>query len=240
MRFCAASTAHLCIRTWRDEAQWAYQLHLSVGNPGRQQGYMIAMDGCDVGYMMGGLDDWDQEGWVCREMSSVSYGAMLSALRLIRKEAEAAGRKRINLRVHASAPIMRVAKGLGGTDKKPYAWQIRIPNRVRFLQRIAPVLERRLADSMFAGVTQTLHLNFYEETIELVLDKGRVTKVTSIGRTDARDIRLPHLPAVQLLTCYRSREEISDYRLDLGVSGKFQLIMDTLFPKRESYIYRVL
>ena len=30
------------------------------------------------------------------------------------------------------------------------------------------------------------------------------------------------------------------YRLDLGVSGKFQPIVDMLFPRRESYIYRVL
>lgn len=59
-------------------------------------------------------------------------------------------------------------------------------------------------------------------------------------RSDARDIRLPPLPAVQLLTGYRSREEISCYRLDLGVRDKFQLIVDTLFPKRESYVYRAL
>lgn len=238
--FYEATTARLCVRTKRDSAAWRYMNSLSEDNPQHATAYVVEIGGRAAGYFRAAVHGWDKECWQCREMSDLGYDAILAILRFMKKQAIEKGCKRLSLDLHLSAPAMLVGKRLGGQSRRPYGWQIRIPNRARFLQKIAPVLERRIAESVLAGLSQTVQMNFYAETIELVFQKGKLEKVVSLGPTDARGIRLPPYPDVQLLMGYRSREEISDYRLDFSVDAKFQLLVDTLFPKRESYIYQTL
>ena len=240
MAFFEASTRSLCVRVKREAADWRYLTGLSEANPQHAAAYIVEIGGRAAGYARMAVHGWDKECWQCREVSDLGYDAILSVLRFMKKQAIEKGCKRLSLNLHLSAPAMLVGRRLGGQSRRPYGWQIRIPNRARFLQTIAPVLERRVAESVLAGLSQTVQINFYEETVELAFTKGRLEKVASLGPTDAKGIRLPPYPDVQLLMCYRSREEISDYRLDFSVDNKLQLLVDTLFPKRESYIYQTL
>ena len=172
-----------------------------------------------------------------REAITTTYDDSMAALRFAKRLAREQGQARLAINGTPSQPIIKTACYLGAQPNKPYAWQVRIPHRVRFLQRIAPVLERRLAASMLAGLTQTLHLNFYEEAVELEFVRGKLAEVRSVGFSDRREIRLPPLTAVRLLLGYQSREELSAYRPDLSVRASLQPVMDVLFPKVESYVY---
>jgi predicted acetyltransferase len=240
--FYEASTKHLCVRAKRDAAAWRYLNGLSEANPQYAAAYIVEIGGQPAGHFRLARHGLDKECWQCREMSDLGYDAILAVLRFMKKQAMEEC-KRLSLDLHLSAPAMLVGKRLGGQARRPYGWQLRIPNRARFLQTIAPVLERRIAESVLAGFSRTVWINFYEETIELVFQKGKLEKASSLGPTDAKEtkeIRVPPYPDVQLLMGYRSREEIESYRLDFSVNAKWQLLVDTLFPKRESYIYQTL
>ncbi|HEX2907065.1 MAG TPA: hypothetical protein VHO69_09415 [Phototrophicaceae bacterium] len=63
-------------------------------------------------------------------------------------------------------------------------------------------LERRIAASAFAGLTQSVIINLYKETFALNFAAGKVTSVESQGFTDAGEIRIPPLvfaPSYRLL-----------------------------------------
>lgn len=54
----------------------------------------------------------------------------------------------------------------------PYAHYLRVPDLPRFLQHVAPVLERRLAASPAVGHTGTLRLGFYGQGYPFTCSKG--------------------------------------------------------------------
>ena len=58
--------------------------------------------------------------------------------------------------------------------RRVYAWYLRVPDLLSFLRHIAPALERRLAQSVAAGHTGELKLNFYREGLRLVFEDGRL------------------------------------------------------------------
>jgi predicted acetyltransferase len=234
-----ASTADYCIRALKDARDWRYPEHLSEGNPTMVTTHVLMRGDEIVGYYRLHNKD-EQRGLLkCSEMAALNYADAMAMLRDLKAEAQRQDCKGIALRFAENAIPVQIAKRLGGHTRRSYAWQIRIPDRVRFLRRIAPVLERRLADSMVAGMTDILYFNFYEDTIKMAIEEGQIISIDSIGRSDQRKIRLPPYPAVRLLTCYQSWREIKDFRLDLGVSGARQPVVEALFPKKASYIYAI-
>ena len=241
LNLCAASSRSLCLHEMRDQDDWLYPERLSESHPDRIQSYLVEQSGKAIGYFRLRHKEKDGQRIPCREMSDMGYDATVAAFRFMKGHAQReCAENGIDLKGPASSTAVRVAKYLGAHERVPYAWQIRIPDRIRFLQRIAPVLERRLANSMMAGLTQTLCLNFYEESVELAFEHGRIARVASIGMTDDGGIRVPPYPAIRLLTCYQSYEEIAAYRLDCRIKSEFRAIMDILFPKQESHVHSLL
>jgi GNAT superfamily N-acetyltransferase len=59
----------------------------------------------------------------------------------------------------------------------PTAWYVRVPDLPGFLRLIAPVLERRLGASAFAGYTGDLTLDFYRSGLRLRFDDGRLVTI---------------------------------------------------------------
>lgn len=240
LSFYKQMTDSFCLRAAHDADSWRYPETLSVGNPMRLESYIVEQGGRPVGYFRVGPFDQGRGSIPCCEASALPYAATLATLRFLKRQAQERGGKAVALELHQGSPLVKVARYLGGQERKPYAWQVRIPDRIRFFQHIAPVLERRLAESPLAGLTQRVPINFYRETVELVFQEGRLERVSSLGKTEEESIRVPPDAEARLLTCYQSREEIAAYRLDLTVRSSFQLLVDALFPKKESYIYKAL
>jgi hypothetical protein len=55
-----------------------------------------------------------------------------------------------------------------------YSFYVRVPDLPAFILRVAPVLEERLSDSVAAGRTATLELNFYSSGLRLEILHGRI------------------------------------------------------------------
>jgi hypothetical protein len=116
---------------------------------------------------------------------------------------------------------------------KPYCWYTRIPSVKRFLARITPVMETRVANSEFRGLTDTLRLSCYREGFDIVFGDGRVSEVAEVPRKELRDVHLavPPLVVNQLLLGYRSFMELSQFYPDVICDARKVPLVAVLFPK---------
>lgn len=126
----------------------------------------------------------------------------------------------------------------------PYAWFIRLPDLIAFMQHISPALEERLARSYAAGHTISLKLNFYTSGIVMVLEKGRIKAVEAWGQPDyeTASAQFPELTFLQLLFGYRSLDELDRSFADCYPSlenPEGGQVLRALFPKKPSTIYPV-
>lgn len=70
-----------------------------------------------------------------------------------------------------------LAPSLAPITEPPYAWYVRVPDLLAFLQLITPVLERRLANSPAAGYSGELTISLYRSGLYLRFDAGRLPEV---------------------------------------------------------------
>jgi len=126
---------------------------------------------------------------------------------------------------------------------KPYAWFLRVPDLAGFLRHIAPVLEKRLADSLAVGHSGELKLSFYRKGLRLVFEQGRLAQVedwhpTPFGHSG--DARFPALTFLQLLFGYRSLGELGAAFADCSVDNDMaRALLNILFPKQVSDVWPV-
>jgi hypothetical protein len=140
--------------------------------------------------------------------------------------------------------------------RRPYAYYLRVPDLAELLRRVAPVLERRLAESPLVGHTGELRLSFYRSGLRLVLAAGRLTSVEAWApphTTVGIDFGLPSLderrPAaafpdrtfLQLLFGYRSLDELEAAFPDCLIRGQEpRALLQALFPKAPSKVWPIL
>jgi hypothetical protein len=173
------------------------------------------------------------------EVSPLSADAALALLHQLVAWSAERGKPYIRLCLPSSNALVQVARCYGAHDLGHYAWQVKLVNIPRLLLKIAPVLERRLAASPFAGLTRELCLNLYREAFELRFQTGELIAVESLGFTHRSDIRLPPPLLAPLVLGYRTRAELAQAHHDVSISGDWQYIVDTLFPKMDSFLYTI-
>ena len=145
----------------------------------------------------------------------------------------------IRLCLPRDCALVQAARCRGAHDQGHYAWQIKIVDVCRLLRTLAPVLDRRIANSPFAGLTRDVCLNLYREAFELRFREGRLSEVVPLGFSDQGGTRIPPLLLAPLVLGYRSREELAQARHDFSVWGEWQPLIDVLFPKMASFLYTV-
>lgn len=121
----------------------------------------------------------------------------------------------------------------------PYAWYVRVPDLPLFLRRVAPVLERRLASSAIAGHTGELRLDFYRGGLHLTFADGRLTGAAPWQRPvwgERQGASFPPLVFLQLLFGHRSLAELRAAFPDVRADDEATPLLDTLFPKRLSWV----
>lgn len=139
----------------------------------------------------------------------------------------------------AEHPLFDVLPNALPRQIKPYAWYVRIPELPRFLNAIAPALERRLAASAEAGWNGEVHLSFYRGGVKLSVAGGRVTASPwRPERTEDGDALFPDLTFLKVLMGYRSLAEVQDAYPDCLVeSPSAQALLPILFPRRHSHVW---
>ncbi|MBX3085140.1 MAG: GNAT family N-acetyltransferase [Anaerolineae bacterium] len=176
-------------------------------------------------------------GLIVSETSRLSNTLAEALLHQLKHMAITHAKPNIRLNIPATSDLVKVARCWGARDTGTYAWQIHLPDIARLLRKLMPVLERRIANSPFAGLSQNVCLNLYKETFELRFVQGKLTEVASIGYKEGGEIRIPPLLFAPLLLGYRSREELNRCYPDVSIWGRSQFLIDVLFPKLESFFY---
>lgn len=145
----------------------------------------------------------------------------------------------IHFNLGESHPIYQALDDKLMKKSKPYAWYIRVPDLYQFLGLIAPVLEDRLAKSVFSGYMGSLRINFYRNTLVLGFEGGKLKTIDSYEPKfwDDADVFFPELTFLQQLFGYRSFEEL-DYAFGdcYAPKGDVRSLIDTLFPRCASAI----
>ena len=237
MRLYDEAAAELAIHAARDEATWRYLL-AHTGGTEMEQDRWIAQDadGRIAGYLFVPRHHFGQE-LVASEVSRLGFDAALAALDHLKELAIEREKPGIRLNLPAGCTLMRLARSLGAHDMGTYAWQIHVPDRAALLRALAPVLERRIARSPFAGLTRDVRLGLYRETLALRFVEGKLTGVSDEGMSDDAIVRLPPLQFTPLVLGYRTAGELRASYPDVSIASPWRLLVDTLFPKVSSFIY---
>ena len=124
-------------------------------------------------------------------------------------------------------------------EVKAYAWYIRVPDIPRFLNAIAPALERRLDASPEAGWSGELRLSFYRGGVSLRVSAGRVVaEAWQPGHAEDGDALFPDLTFLKVLLGYRSLTDVQYAYPDCMVTSQAaQALLPILFPQQHSHIW---
>ena len=139
----------------------------------------------------------------------------------------------------ADHPINAALRMQADVYLPPYMWYVRVPDVRAFLLHIRPLLERRLRDSVMAGHTGELKLNFYTDHFKLVFEGGSLRGIEDWKpeRLAAGDVRFAELSFLQMLFGTRTVDELRAARAD-SYPGTWEarILIDILFPKRPSQV----
>ena len=124
-------------------------------------------------------------------------------------------------------------------QRLPYAWYIRVPDLPAFLRHIAPVLEKRLAQSVLAGHSGTCRVNLYQQQFTLVFAQGKLQEVGSYEpkSVDDGDLQFPDTTFLSMLFGRNSWEELNAVHADcFPRTAEAAVLCSILFPKKPSWV----
>ncbi|HEY3290665.1 MAG TPA: GNAT family N-acetyltransferase [Anaerolineae bacterium] len=229
----------LHIHSVRDAAIWKYLATQSIGTETESEVWVI-LDGSNgiVSYVRLPKNHFGEELTVS-EAADMTFDQAIAVRHFLTRLAEERKTSGVRLCLPLNHPLMRVAKSLGARDIGQYAWQVCLPDIPAFLRAIGPALEKRIAQSIFAGFTHTVPICFYRQSVNLHFENGRLKHVEDVGFTDGGPIRFPSRSFTPLVLGYRSLEETLKAYPDAGVSPVYRLLIETLFPTTYSFLYTI-
>ena len=141
--------------------------------------------------------------------------------------------------VGAEHPVYDVLGNLAVNGGQPYAWYVRVPDLVGFLNHIKPVLEKRLVGSIVAGHSGEYLIGMYPKGIRLTVENGHLRfESWKPENADDGNAGFPMLTFLKILFGYRSFEELRYAFPDCWWSDEStHILMNTLFPKKNSSLY---
>jgi len=157
----------------------------------------------------------------------------------VRAQADAGPLTEIHFNLGQSHPVYdALGNALAPRHIPPYSWYVRVANLPGFIHHIAPVLERRLANSPLGGYNGELKLDFYRSGLRMVFERGKLTIVENWSRSTweyNENAAFPPLVFLQLLFGYRSLDDLRYAFPDVKVKDESELVLNILFPARPSW-----
>ena len=144
----------------------------------------------------------------------------------------------IDLAVREDTDLAELIGELGGTTYYTYVWQVKIPNLKLYLEKIKQILENRIYNSNFQGLTQDLRISNYKKTIIISFNNGHISTIKmakGYPKEGSCDLQIPGSILFKLILGDRSFEEINHIIKDAMIKRESREIINVLFPKENSY-----
>jgi predicted N-acetyltransferase YhbS len=147
----------------------------------------------------------------------------------------------IHIRWPQEGILVQVCRGLGSTSVPSDQWLLRINNVQSLLTKLAPLFEKRVAQSAHVGLTGGLTINLFRQAYQMRFAAGRLLEVSELGFVDASmgadggDLCIAPDAFVRLLLGYRTLLELLDAWPDIVIRATSRHLLDTLFPKCGSF-----
>lgn len=121
---------------------------------------------------------------------------------------------------------------------RPYGWYIRVPDLPKLLGQIAPALERRLAQSAYAGYTGELNIDFFRGGLKINATNGKLHfSDWRKGADDKKaDAGYPPLVMLQQIFGIHSIYELKESHPDVWSSLEAEPLLHAIFPKQSSWV----
>jgi GNAT superfamily N-acetyltransferase len=174
------------------------------------------------------------------ESSIRTFDGVMRALQLMKSEAKKLGFDRVGFVGPPSNNLRTIVQDLGGQVLGEWKYQLRVPSTLRLLQKIKPVLEKRLVGSMFEGLTKDLAINTFRHCYLLKFVNGKIESISDTGMPEVdehRGFRAPPNDLIRLIFGAYDIDELKHSNIDFIVSRDIKSLIATLFPKGESSIY---
>ena len=223
----------------RDAADWRYLLTESRNTEYSSEFWLVEDEQAGERYYFRIPDQGFGQGLILSEISeNMPADLILQVFSFCQQKAIERGKPYLRLNLHNQSAAGKLAVALGAQAGNPYAWQVKIPDPIRFLQAIAPVLEQRLANSGYQGLSGVFRLDFYKSQVDLVWQAGRLAQVRP-GQGEADHTFSLNAALLPLLYLgHRTWQEIGQLSPDVFLNqGSGVLLVDVLFPKTDSWIH---
>lgn len=139
-------------------------------------------------------------------------------------------------------PFYQAARTRLATERKPYAYYLRVPDVPRFVRHVAPVLERRLGRSVATGYSGEMKLSFYKSGLKLTLCDGHLGGVQAWqpSNEDLGAAAFPGRSFLQALFGYRDVADLSRISPECWVENdETWALLLALFPRQPSDVWAV-
>ena len=244
MELYAIAQKPLLISAERDERLWKAQESIGMSDEIQVQTMVLEHNGAIDGYFrVGERRDHDTEkvdAIVVRESSILSYDSVIRALHFLKDMAQNANASIIEVPGDPISNLGQIALDYGGIMQRGWKFQIMIPNTLRFLNKIRPALEARLKSTMYQGLTRELVISTYRNCYPLKFVDGKLGLIEDLGMQSTKsrhNIRVPPQDLIRLILGDCSIDELGQHDMDFIVRPGMKHLLETLFPKQESYLY---
>ena len=230
------------VHTIRDESIWLYQERRKMSTEYLIESFVVESNGAVSGYFRSIREGHQSvtQSLSILEASDLTYDCVLEVLRYAKSIAESRDKTPvIRVFLPVNSPFVEAAKYLGGQISTPIRYLIKFPDVVQFLTKMKPVLEKRIKESIFQGLTMTLTINLFKLIIRLCFVDGVLRNVEhydSSGDVDEFTAKINPFAFCKLLIGDSNIEEIAAQYPDVIAYGKIRHILAILFPKTMSYI----
>lgn len=226
------------VHSVRDETVWKIQQKTKIASDTEPfQAFVVEEEGKMTAYFRM-RENLKEKELILTEITEVDQLASQAVLQFLKKLGVKHRLETLCASISYREPLAEYLLTLGAVKRVPvYAWQIRITDYSRIFRKLKPLLESRLAASMYRRLTETLDFNFRCFTIQVKVQDGKVVDIKEIAASRRSPIGLTPLVFVQLLTGYRSREELELTVPDVRIDASHRHLTDVLFPKLPSYIH---
>lgn len=164
-----------------------------------------------------------------------------AALRWLKVHAEAVGaaaqkpQPALHFELGEQHPAFEAAPELFHKRTPSYAWYMRVADVPKFLNHVAPMLERRLAQSALNGFSGEIKVTEYVRGFKLNFERGAIS-AEPWTPDESDNAMFPPYTFLQLLFGRRSLSDLRHMFPDCLLQDEAATLFETLFPKRFSNV----